>query len=356
MAALPGLNLIFHTIRPGGGMERHVLDLIRSASAQGLPSRVITRRLEWPGEPPAKVEFIVLRDRTPLARLNTQWFETHSFAHVRADWPSIAVSRVPGPELCIVGGSHMGHLLGSKRRPGHWFDRTTIARERAMYERARTIVCHSAFVATEVRELYHIAAEKVVTLYPPVDAEVFSPAARAGRETLRRSLGIAPDELLLLFPSNDHARKGGDLIIQALDGADRRIRLAVAGKAPLAAPRVLNLGYRNDMPSLYAAADAVILASQYEAFGLVGPEAVLCGTPVLFANNVGAAEVLSEEACLRFERDVPALRAALKLALERFDAGTLALGEDPGRYIRYPYTLRQHFDALFALLAASWHT
>jgi glycosyltransferase involved in cell wall biosynthesis len=86
----------------------------------------------------------------------------------------------------------------------------------------------------------------------------------------------------------------------------------VAGKTPLNAPNVINLGFRQDMPELYAAADAVILASHYEAFGLVGPEAILCGTPAIFSTTVGAAEVLSEQACLRFERTVPALREALK--------------------------------------------
>jgi len=38
MKPLPGLNLIFHSIGLGGGMERHVADLINYASGKGIPS------------------------------------------------------------------------------------------------------------------------------------------------------------------------------------------------------------------------------------------------------------------------------------------------------------------------------
>jgi glycosyltransferase involved in cell wall biosynthesis len=107
------------------------------------------------------------------------------------------------------------------------------------------------------------------------------------------------------------------------------------------------------MPALYAAADAVILASHYEAFGLVGPEAILCGTPAIFSTTVGAAEVLSEQACLRFERNLPALRTTLREALARWEAGHLNLLDNPGQHIHYPFSLPQHFTVLFELLATA---
>ncbi|MGE5385241.1 MAG: glycosyltransferase family 4 protein [Betaproteobacteria bacterium] len=349
---LPGINLIFHSVRPGGGMERHVLDLIAYVAGRGIPMRVITRCLSWPGELPQKVEFMVMRDRTPFSRLNTLFFEQNAFGKCRKDWPSIAVSRAPGAEMAIVGGTHLGHLLDrGKNRPG-FFDRRTIAREQAVYEQAKIIVAHSGKVKEEIAGHYGVDREKILALYPPVDTAVFSLQARADRDATRQALGVAPDEMLLLFPSNNHVLKGADLILEALRDFEPRIRLAAAGKTPLAAPNVLNLGFRQDMPALYAAADAVILASFYEAFGLVGPEAILCGTPVLFADTVGAGEVLSDTACLRFERNVPALRAALRQALERFEAGSLSLVE-PEKHIRYPYSLSQHFDAVLEILAGT---
>lgn len=355
MTSLPGINLIFHSIRPGGGMERHVLDLIAYAAQRGIAMRVITRHLSWPGEVPANVEFIVVPDRTPFARLNNHFFETRAFARCRNDWPCIAVSRTPGAQLAIVGGTHLGHLLDRGKQASGFFDRHTVARERALYQQAKVIVAHSARVGEEIARHYGVEREKIVALYPPVDTAIFSLAARAGRDAMRHALGISPAQLLLLFPSNNHALKGADLILQALHDFEPRIRLAVAGKTPLNAANVINLGFRQDMPALYAAADAVILASHYEAFGLVGPEAILCGTPAIFATTVGAVEVLSDSACLRFERTVPALQTALSQALERFDAGTLSLAE-PSQHIHYPFSLAQHFDAVFNLLATSIQT
>lgn len=345
-----GLNLIFHTIRPGGGMERYVLDLISGLAQRNIRMRVITRKLEWPGAKPEGVEFMVVPNRTPFSRLNNYLFEMRACRYVRPGWPTIGISRVPGcADLAIVGGSHIGHLQDKgKANPG-LFDRLTIRHEQALYEGAKHIVAHSERVRQEVVRHYGVAADKTVTYYPPVDTSTFCLGARQGREALRQQLGIQPNEFLLLFPSNNHALKGGDLILSALDGLDARIRLAVAGKAPLNHPGVINLGFRRDMPALYAAADAAILASKYEAFGLVGPEAVLCGTPVLFADTVGAVEVLSETACLRFDRSVASLRLALGEALRRFDSGALAL-QNPAQHIHYPYSIDAHLDALLELL------
>lgn len=350
MTISTGLNLIFHSVRPGGGMERYVLDLIAGLSRRGIPLRVITRKLDWPGSRPSGVEFIVLPDRTPFSRFNNYRFEATAIRHTRAGWPAIGISRVPGgADMAIAGGTHLGHLQDKgKTRPG-LFDRLTIRHEQALYDGARAIVAHSERVRQEIIRHYHVDPAKTVTLYPPIDTDSFSLAARRDRDALRQQLGVQPDELLLLFPSNNHALKGADLILAALTGFDARIRLAVAGKAPLERAGVINLGFRRDMPALYAAADAVILASKYEAFGLVGPEAILCGTPVLFANTVGAVEVLSDTACLRFDRTVDSLRAALATALARFETGTLSL-RAPARHIHYPYSIDTHLDALIERL------
>jgi glycosyltransferase involved in cell wall biosynthesis len=350
MSEPAGLNLIFHSIGPGGGMERYVLDLIGACARRELALRVIARRVAWPDSAPQAVEFVILRDLTPLSRLNTLRFETTATRHIRPGWPTIAISRVPGDaDVAIVGGTHAAHLRDiGKTRPG-WFDRLTIAREQSLYAGAHVVIAHSKRVRQEILRHYSVPAEKVVTLCPPVDTQQFNLAARDERDAVRRRLGIQPGEFLLLFPSNNHALKGAELILAALDGYDPRVVLAVAGKAPLAHPRARNLGYRSDMPALYAAADASILASRYEAFGLVGPESILCGTPVLLADTVGAVDVLSPTACLRFSRTVPSLRAALDTALARFDAGTLVLS-DPGAHIHYPYSVDAHRDAVLAQL------
>lgn len=350
MTSLAGLNLIFHSIRQGGGMERHVLDLIRYASEQGLPVRAVTRHVDWPGDLPPHVEFVLIPERTPFARLNNWLFESRALRKCHPQWPTIGISRIPGVEMGIVGGTHRGHLLDRKRTHFGFWDRSTIAREHEMYQKAQVIVAHSFKVAKEISDLYGVDPRKITTLYPPVDTTVFSLAARRERDSRRKQIGVTPAQFFLLFPSNNHTLKGADLIVEALRDLDPRIKLVVAGKEPLNSSNIINLGFVQDMPALYGAADAVILASHYEAFGLVGPEAVLCGTPALFANTVGAAEILSEEACIRFERTVPSLRCALAKALRKFEEGTLEL-HDPSNHIHYPYSPSEHFSVVFEMLA-----
>lgn len=153
----------------------------------------------------------------------------------------------------------------------------------------------------------------------------------------------------MLFPSNDHERKGARLILDALEGMDERLVLAVAGKNPLKGSHVLNLGFCENMPEIYAAADATILASVYEPFGLVGPESILCGTPVLLADTIGAVEVLSQPASYSFARNADALRELLLKMLDRFDSENLVIAS-PECCIHYPYSFDAYLDELIRLL------
>ncbi len=169
------------------------------------------------------------------------------------------------------------------------------------------------------------------------------------RDRIRETLGVGKNQFLLLFPSNNHELKGADLILEALEKQNVPFVLAVAGKKELKHPKVLNLGFRQDMPALYTAADATILASKYEAFGLVGPESISCGTPVLFADTIGAVEVLSEPGCYRFRRSVGDLQELLDRMGERFRAGQLRI-KSPAESIHYPYVFNDYLDELIDLI------
>lgn len=349
MTNLPGVNLLFHSIRPQGGMDRHVLDLIAGFSARGIALRVIARVVDWKDKPESNVEYIVLPDRTPFSRFNNDRFEQRALEYVRADWPVIGVSRVPGKvDLAISGGTHRTHLRDKGKNPG-FFDRRVIAHEQSLYSGAGIVIAHSKRVRNEIIEQYQIDPAKVIALYPSVDTSVFNLAAREKREEIRNELGINKDQFLLLFPSNDHLRKGASLILESMKGLGGRMILAVAGKESLKGEHVINLGFREDIPALYAAADATILASVYEPFGLVGPESILCGTPVLLADTIGAIEVLSEPGCYRFKRDAAELRLLLQNMLIRFDEKSLAVTA-PEETIHYPYTFDAYLDELIGFL------
>lgn len=356
MNKLTGINLIFHSVRQQGGLDRHMLDLINGFSLRKIPLRVIARMVDWDEKPVADNEYVVLPDRTPFSRFNNDRFEKIALGHVNPEWPVISLSRVTGKvDMAISGGTHKAHLKEKGKKVPGFFDRRVIANEEKLYQNARVIIAHSKQIQNEIIEGYSVDPLKVKALYPSVDTAAFNLNARRNRDQIRQSIGVSPDQFVLLFPSNDHERKGGDLILEAIEGFDERLVLAVAGKNPLKVAngaQVKNLGFCKDMPAMYAAADAAILASVYEPFGLVGPESMLCGTPVLLADTIGAVEVLSEPGCFSFERTPESLRSLLETMLERHQENKLVLTE-PERFIHYPYSFDAYLDTLVQLLESS---
>ena len=90
---------------------------------------------------------------------------------------------------------------------------------------------------------------------------------------------------------------------------------------------VVYIGFRKDMPDVFRSADFTILASRYEAFGQVAIESVACGTPVVLANNVCAAEVISDDVKFTFDRNsFESFENAVKQAIKLFPHSKI---EDP---------------------------
>jgi glycosyltransferase involved in cell wall biosynthesis len=108
------------------------------------------------------------------------------------------------------------------------------------------------------------------------------------------------DGFRLLFVGRLEREKGLDVLLDAWRAADlgNGAELLVAGSGPLSAtgPGVRALGHvpREQLPALYASADALVLpsvptATFLEPWGLVVNEAMQQGTPVIASDAVGAA-------------------------------------------------------------------
>ncbi|WP_193584142.1 glycosyltransferase family 4 protein [Laribacter hongkongensis] len=350
---MTGINIIFHTIQPGGGMERYCIDLIRSLTEQGIAIRAICRKFNWPKDSDLKhlVEFIKLPNLTPFSRVNNFIFEKTAYNHINKAWPTIAISRIPqGADIAITGGTHIGHLHSRKKTHHTLFDRLTIKNEKNFYNKSNIIIAHSQQTASEVVKHYNIEKEKALCLYPPIDIQKFSLSAQKERNNLRKRLNIKDNEILLLFPSNDHTRKGLDLILSAQKNWPPHIKIAIAGRElKNKTSNIISLGFVKDMPSMYAAADATILASKYEPFGLVGPESILCGTPAILANTIGATEVLTPPACIQFERTENGLKKAIDYFIELHNKKQYPIS-NPEENVNYSYSICSHTKKILELI------
>lgn len=332
----------------GGGFERYTLDLVRSMLATGATPAVFARRFDADVPEYAQVERHVVPVRWLPGKMRDMafsWGMRHAHRHCDV---LIGCNRVVGADIAVCGGTHRGYLRAIGRQPTFW-DRRQIALEARHYAAARRVVAHSRLMVQELTSLYDVPPDKVTLLYPPVDIGRFHTVPAAKRAALRERFGF-DHRPVFLFPSSDHARKGLDVLAEALAASGLDATLAVAGR-PVGKrlPKVRELGYCTNMAQLYCAADFTVMASSYEPFGLVGIESVLCGTPALLADNLGCLEVLDDRAALRFPRhDVASIAATLKEAAHLASTGSARLAA-PHDHIRYRPEPAAHLDALLAL-------
>jgi glycosyltransferase involved in cell wall biosynthesis len=139
---------------------------------------------------------------------------------------------------------------------------------------------------------------QVVVIGNGVDTDRFRPASAAARLQARSELGLAnalpAEAVCLLFVGHEFDRKGLPLVLEALASGPAEVHLLVVGgtsdmvaraQATAArfgvADRVHLIGRLVDPLPAFWAADAFIMPSAYESYGLVVLEALACGLPVL---------------------------------------------------------------------------
>lgn len=144
-------------------------------------------------------------------------------------------------------------------------------------------------------------SDKITTLRNGVDLGLFKPE---DREKARASLGVSGTVLASVGQLIE--RKGNHLILDALPGlkgvtlllvgdGEERAALEKQADALGISNRVKFLGLvcHEDLPAIYNAADALVLASSREGWPNVLLEAMACGTPCVATNVWGNAEVIS---------------------------------------------------------------
>ncbi len=171
--------------------------------------------------------------------------------------------------------------------------------------------CHRIIVATEKEKkdivLYYDASPQTISVIPcGVNRELFRPA---DREQAKQQLGINGERKNILFVGRIEPLKGIDKLLMAVARLkDKRgIRLLIIGGDENSQHEMarlkrlsgelrmqesvsfLGLVKQDRLPLFYNAADACVIPSYYESFGLVALESLACGTPVV-TTRVGGAE------------------------------------------------------------------
>jgi len=320
-----------------GGMNVYVRELARELSRMGVDADVFTRSQNAaiprvvPLAERARVIHLPAGPATPLPRERIHAHLDEFVAGVetwrraeQVDYDLIHgnywLSGVVGLTLRARWGVplvQMFHTLGRlKNGAGVAAEREPVLR---IAEERRIVGAADRLVAANVIERGHLVTEygadpqRIAVVPCGVDTALFAPG---DTEAARAALGLAPGPLLL-YVGRIAPIKGLETLIEAvacLRGSGHPVRLVVVGgdtderrdaheielRRRVARHRLGDaVAFVGALPQerlrdYYVAADATVLPSYYESFGMVALEAMACGSAVI-ASRVGGLQTTVQD-------------------------------------------------------------
>jgi glycosyltransferase involved in cell wall biosynthesis len=172
------------------------------------------------------------------------------------------------------------------------------------------IVCAPSSATIEFLRSLGIPEDCIVLCHYTVDNDYFAQAtAKVNRIEVRQRWNIPDDAVVILFCGKLVPWKRPQDVLRAFAAINQQpqvvsnpVYLIYAGEGILrqsleieakslgVTDRVRFLGFVNQsrLPEVYAASDLLVLPSEYDSWGLVVNEAMVCGLPVIVSDRVGA--------------------------------------------------------------------
>lgn len=347
----------------GGGSECVAYELQRAWLAMGLDARVLASL----ATEPERQGVVYVAPWLTAWGMRARWRHLAAIVAVPlftliATWRAY---RTPGSKVILShGDSLIGDVcvvhavnrasLAEKKRAGYYawlFNPSNLWvtwRDWWMLRglRYRRIVAISERVRAQLKEHYHVPDERIVTIPNGINLARFDPSNASAKKRVRENFNIPADAKLVLFVGSQYRLKGLEFAIRALAEMETPAYLLVVGGDSIApfkrladqlgvGDRVVFAGARNDLPSIYPAADAFVLPTLYETFALVCVEAMASGVPVLACPVGGIEDYLRNgENGFHIKRESRDIAAKLDLVLnepqlrQRLSAGGLATAQD----------------------------
>lgn len=182
------------------------------------------------------------------------------------------------------------------------------------------IVVNSNDIKNKVLKLTGVTPNKLIVISPGIDYEKFYRMDRQQIENHKKDFNIGKDRTVLLFAGNAIKRKGLDILVDALKLLRTvqlsKIHLIICSEGPELNKTknklqdikgikdsviFLKKMDQSELRILYNIASIFIFPSRDEPLGLVGLEAIACGTPVIGSNIGGIPEYINKNNGMLFE-------------------------------------------------------
>jgi UDP-glucose:(heptosyl)LPS alpha-1,3-glucosyltransferase len=157
------------------------------------------------------------------------------------------------------------------------------------------IIAVSRKVANELKDFYGVRGPISVVPHGVDVARFQSGNGKDDRASLRQQLAVKPDQTLALYVGDltkSHA------YLKELSSAAPDVRFAIVTSSRgyhWSSPNVQFLPATSQLERFYAAADAFVFPTTYDAFGMVVLEAMASGLPVFSSDQAGAAELIDPD-------------------------------------------------------------
>lgn len=338
-----GINFFIHDLNAFGGQDRSTLEILAELSRE-IPVHVYACSFDGSSRPDHRIHF----HRCPLALrrpvlLKSVLFQLWS-AWILATGPrrlSISTgtaslfSDIVHVQFVANAWKEEKRKLVSQKKPlmrayHRLLSFYNEGAEKIFFTRRRTYVAIAHTVAEQLRR--HFDAQNVEVVHHGVDTEKFAPAASvAEKSALREKLGLPSDKFLFLLVGA-YERKGLATLVRAargLRGEFPECAVVAVGAGDHAIYRELaGAGSEHwlhlvppsrTIEEFYRAADAFVLPTLYEPFGLVILEAMAAGLPAIVSRGAGAAELVTDGMSgwlLQNPADPAELAAAIRQLLE----------------------------------------
>lgn len=345
-------------LRARTGVGEHIHQVTRALAQTGSDD-ITAFSSSWKDRLPATLSAELPRvrlvdRRVPVGALNVAWH--------RLRWPPIEalaggeydIAHSPHPLLLPSRSAaqlvtiHDLHFLAHPDRTSGEIRRDYAALVRAHAHRADRIIVVSRFVAGEVQRLLEIPADRISVCPngapewkgPPSNADAGGYLLYAGTIEPRKNVAGLLDAYARLRSRRPDAPR---LVIAGRMDADAAGVLAPMNEPPLAG-HVDYRGYvaTGDREALFKGAQAFVLPSFDEGFGIPALEAMSAGVPVVVSNRGALPEVVGDAGLLIDPDDAESLAAALDKLMGDADlrASCARRGLDRARQFTWTQTAR----------------